>query len=131
MLRKSLLLALLTAFILTGLGSPTFTTAQETPAAEEGAKPKKKKPRANNPNTDYGKAQQMLKDAGLYQGEITGYKNPETTEALRKYQEQNGLKVTGTLNNETREKMGLPKRKPPVRKKEGGGETAPQSQPNP
>ncbi len=128
MLRKSLLLALLTAFVLTGFGGPTFTAAQETPAAEEGTKPKKK-PRANNPNTDYGKAQQMLKDAGLYKGEITGYKNPETTEALRKYQEQNGLKVTGTLSNETREKMGLPKRKPPVKKKEEGGETAPQSKP--
>lgn len=43
MLRKSLLLALLTAFILTGFGSPTFTAAQEAPAAEESAKPKKKK----------------------------------------------------------------------------------------
>ncbi|MGQ9895953.1 MAG: peptidoglycan-binding domain-containing protein [Acidobacteriota bacterium] len=125
MLRKSLLLALLAAFVLTGFSGLTLTAAaQETPAAEKGAKPKRKRNCANNPNTDYGKAQTMLKEAGLYQGEITGCKNPETTEALRKYQEQNGLKVTGTLNNETREKMGLPKRKPPVKKKaEEGAET--------
>lgn len=126
MLRKRLSLTLLVALVLTGFGGLTVTYAQDAPAAEEGAKPKKKKPRANNPDTDYGKAQTILKEAGLYQGEITGYKNPETTEALRKYQERNGLKVTGTLSNETREKMGLPKRKSPAKKKkEDGGETSP------
>ncbi len=126
MARKRSLLALLVAALLTGFGGLDFARAQEAPATEEGAKPKRKKPRGNNPNTDYGKAQTMLKEAGLYAGEVTGYKNAETTEAIRKYQEQNGLKVTGTLNNETREKMGLPKRKPPVKKKqEEGGEATP------
>ncbi|OYT71544.1 MAG: hypothetical protein CFK52_07880 [Chloracidobacterium sp. CP2_5A] len=123
---KRSLLALLVALLLTGFGGLTVTYAQNAPAAEEGSKPKKKKPRGNNPNTDYGKAQTKLKEAGLYQGEVTGYKNAETTEAIRKYQEQNGLKVTGTLSNETREKLGLPKRKPPVKKKkEEGGEATP------
>ncbi|MFQ3589048.1 MAG: peptidoglycan-binding domain-containing protein [Chloracidobacterium sp.] len=128
MSNKRTLLALVVALMLVSFGGPTFTFAQDAPAAETGAAPKKKKPRTNNPNTDYGKAQTTLKEAGLYQGEVTGYKNAETTEAIRKYQEQNGLKVTGTLNNETREKMGLPKRKAPAKKKkEEGGEAAPQS----
>ncbi|MCS7079051.1 MAG: peptidoglycan-binding protein [Chloracidobacterium sp.] len=127
MLRKHAFFAILVACLLVSFSGMTVAFTQDTPAAEEGSKPKKK-PRANNPNTDYGKAQTILKEAGLYKGEITGYKNAETTEALRKYQEQNGLKVTGTLTNETREKMGLPKRKAPAKKKkEEGGQTTPSS----
>ncbi len=127
MVHKRLLITLLVALLLTGLGSLGSTYAQETPPTEEATAPKKRKSRANNPNTIYGKAQTILKEAGLYQGEVTGYKNAETTEAIRKYQEQNGLKVTGTLNNETREKMGLPKRKAPAKKPEEDGQTAPSS----
>ncbi|MBI4748820.1 MAG: peptidoglycan-binding protein [Acidobacteria bacterium] len=65
------------------------------------------KERKANPNTQYGKAQQLLKGAGLYRGEVTGYKNDETVEALKAYQQQNNLKVTGTLSKETKDKMGI------------------------
>jgi peptidoglycan hydrolase-like protein with peptidoglycan-binding domain len=91
----------------------TFNTfAAQTPAA-----PPAKAARKAKPESDYGKVQIKLREMGLYKGEITGYKNPETIEALRQYQQKNGLKVTGTLSAETRAKFGLPERKP--RKKTG------------
>jgi peptidoglycan hydrolase-like protein with peptidoglycan-binding domain len=80
------------------------------------AEAKSKGPRKPNPNTEYGKVQTKLKELGLYKGEVTGFKNPETAEALRAYQKQNGLKETGTLSAETREKFGLPARKTAAKK---------------
>lgn len=52
-------------------------------------------------------AQTLLKGRGLYGGEATGKLDTETRAALRKYQEAEGLKVTGTLNRATLEKMGV------------------------
>lgn len=91
---KRLLLVPVVAGAPGGFGGPAVTYAQGAAAVEGSARPKKRKPRADNPN---GKTQAILKEAGPYQGDITGHKNPETTEAPRKYKEQNGLKVTGTL----------------------------------
>lgn len=51
--------------------------------------------------------QKKLKDGGMYAGEQTGKLDDATREALKKYQETNGLKVTGTLNQATLEKMGV------------------------
>ncbi len=52
-------------------------------------------------------AQKMLKDGGMYAGEQTGKLDDATRQGLKKYQEANGLKVTGTLNKLTLEKMGV------------------------
>lgn len=53
------------------------------------------------------KAQEILKNAGYYKGEKTGKLDKDTREALKKYQEANELKKTGTLNAETLQKMGI------------------------
>lgn len=52
-------------------------------------------------------AQKILKDKGMYSGEQTGKLDDATRDGLKKYQEANGLKVTGTLNQATLEKMGV------------------------
>ncbi len=52
-------------------------------------------------------AQKMLKEKGMYSGEETGKLDEATREGLKKYQEANGIKVTGTLNQVTIEKMGI------------------------
>lgn len=52
-------------------------------------------------------AQTMLQTRSLYGGEITGKLNADTRAALRKFQEAEGIKVTGTLNRETLEKMSI------------------------
>ncbi len=52
-------------------------------------------------------AQRKLKAGNMYAGEEIGKLDDATREGLKKYQEANGLKVTGTLNQVTLEKMGI------------------------
>ena len=52
-------------------------------------------------------AQALLKDRGFYGGEQLGKLDDATRDGLRKYQQAEGLKVTGTLNKITLEKMNI------------------------
>lgn len=52
-------------------------------------------------------AQTLLKGRGFYAGEGSGKLDAETRAALRKYQEAESLKVTGTMNKATLEKMNI------------------------
>ncbi len=52
-------------------------------------------------------AQAILKQRGFYNGEQAGKLNSDTRAGLRKYQQAEGLKVTGTLNKATLAKMGI------------------------
>ena len=52
-------------------------------------------------------AQAILKQRGFYGGEQLGKLDDATREGLRKYQQAEGLKVTGTLNKLTLEKMNI------------------------
>lgn len=53
-------------------------------------------------------AQKILKDRSFYAGEQTGKLDPDTRAGLKKYQAAENLKVTGTLNKVTLEKMSVP-----------------------
>ena len=53
-------------------------------------------------------AQAILKERGFYAGEQLGKLDDATRDGLRKYQQAEGLKVTGTLNRVTLEKMNIP-----------------------
>ncbi len=52
-------------------------------------------------------AQDILRQRNFYAGESTGKLDPTTREGLKKYQEAEGLKVTGTLNAATLQKMNV------------------------
>jgi len=52
-------------------------------------------------------AQKILKDRGFYAGEETGKLDDDTRAGLKKYQAAESLKVTGTLNRVTLEKMAI------------------------
>ena len=52
-------------------------------------------------------AQAILKQRGFYGGEQIGKLDDATRDGLRKYQQAEGLKVTGTLNKITLEKMSI------------------------
>jgi peptidoglycan hydrolase-like protein with peptidoglycan-binding domain len=52
-------------------------------------------------------AQKILKDRSFYAGEQTGKLDPDTRAGLKKYQAAESLKVSGTLNKVTLEKMGV------------------------
>ena len=51
--------------------------------------------------------QQVLKDQGFYYGEINGETNANLTAAIRRYQIRNGLQVSGELNSETLQSLGI------------------------
>ncbi|MGZ8847670.1 MAG: peptidoglycan-binding domain-containing protein [Pyrinomonadaceae bacterium] len=52
-------------------------------------------------------AQAILKQRNFYSGEQTGKLDDPTRAGLKEYQKAEGLKVTGTLNKVTLEKMGV------------------------
>lgn len=52
-------------------------------------------------------AQAILKQRSFYNGEQVGKLDTDTRAGLRKYQQAEGLKVTGTLNKATLTKMGI------------------------
>ena len=54
---------------------------------------------------DINAAQQALKDEGLYQGPIDGAMGPETARALKRFQSDNGLKQTATLDEQTQDQL--------------------------
>ena len=77
-------------------------------ATTDGSEAKKRGPVFRATKEQIMQTQKMLKDGGMYAGEQTGKLDDATREGLKKYQEANGLKVTGTLNQATLEKMGIP-----------------------
>jgi peptidoglycan hydrolase-like protein with peptidoglycan-binding domain len=52
-------------------------------------------------------AQAIIKQRSFYSGEQTGKLDTDTRNGLKKYQQAESLKVTGTLNKVTLEKMGI------------------------
>lgn len=52
-------------------------------------------------------AQKLLKTKGMYSGAETGKLDDATREGLKKFQTDSKIKPTGTLNQETLEKMGV------------------------
>ena len=52
-------------------------------------------------------AQAILKQRGFYAGDQMGKLDDATRDGLRKYQQAEGLKVTGTLNKITLEKINI------------------------
>jgi peptidoglycan hydrolase-like protein with peptidoglycan-binding domain len=81
------------------------STEPEKPAAKE-SKPRGPVFRATK--DQIADAQKMLKSKGMYMGEESGKLDDATRDGLKKFQEANGMKVTGTLNQMTLEKMGIP-----------------------
>jgi len=51
--------------------------------------------------------QEALKNDGFYYGEVSGEMNANLTAAIRRYQIRNGLQVTGMLNDETLQSLGI------------------------
>lgn len=67
-----------------------------------------KRPAPFRSNADQIKAaQKILKDGKMYAGDETGKLDDATRDGLKKYQETNGLKVTGSLNAATLVKMSI------------------------
>jgi len=85
--------------------SPNSYASAETNKTSDPTKPKRIIFRANK--EQIMEAQKMLKTNNFYTGEETGKLDDATRDGLKKYQAANNLKVTGTLNKITLEKMGI------------------------
>src|SRR5215467_14255349 len=81
----------------------TSSTANKT-GAKQGSK---RGPIFRATKDQINQAQAVLKERGFYAGEQIGKLDDATREGLRKYQQAEGLKVTGTLNKITLEKMNI------------------------
>lgn len=93
----TLLVTFLVGVSINAQTTPAPSSSNAQTATEE--KPKKQIFRANKDQIT--QVQKMLKV------EETGKLNDETRAAIKKYQPENGLKATGTLNRATLEKMGV------------------------
>lgn len=80
---------------------------EETKAATAASETKPKRTIFRATKDQIVDAQKVLKGFGMYSGEETGKLDDDTREGLKKYQEGKGLKITGTLNQATLEKMGI------------------------
>jgi peptidoglycan hydrolase-like protein with peptidoglycan-binding domain len=97
-MRKLIFTLFVTFLVSVSINAQTTPTSADAKTTTE-AKPKKQIFRANKDQIT--QAQKMLKV------EETGKLNDETRAAIKKYQPENGLKATGTLNRATLEKMNI------------------------
>lgn len=102
----STIFALLVA---TSIGLAIENSAKSTTQSDNSNNAAKKKRgpvfRANKEQIK--QAQAILKTRGFFAGQDSGKLDPDTRAGLKKYQEAESLKVTGTLNKVTLEKMGI------------------------
>ena len=102
-MKKYLILTLLSLCLFTtGAMAQTTTTSTQT-----GTKQTKRGPVFRATKEQINQAQAILKSRGFYNGEQIGKLDEATREGLRRYQQAEGLKVTGTLNKITLEKMNI------------------------
>ncbi|MCA1566675.1 MAG: peptidoglycan-binding protein [Acidobacteria bacterium] len=107
---RRLLVAFLTLLCAASVSLAAPNTNTSTAPQEGGAKAKpavKRGPVFRSTKEQIKQAQALLKTRGFYNGQEDGKLNDDTRAALRKYQAAEGLKVTGTLNKVTLERMGV------------------------
>lgn len=92
----------LSAVVAAQTGVPSAANANASTSA-----PKKRGPVFRAMKEQVKQSQEILKQRGFYAGDLTGKLDAPTRDGLRKYQEAEGLKVTGTLNAATLQKMNV------------------------
>lgn len=105
---KKILPMVLSLIVVSAIAAAAQNTNSSTTTNTSTTKPAKKRGPVFRANKDQVKqAQAILNTRGFYTGEPTGKLNPDTRAGLKKYQTAESLKVTGTLNKVTLEKMGV------------------------
>ncbi|MBC8030797.1 MAG: peptidoglycan-binding protein [Pyrinomonadaceae bacterium] len=99
------LLFVFAALVVAQNTNSSTTTSSNSNTAVKPKKPRKPIFRANKDQIK--QAQKILKDRAFYSGEETGKLDADTRAGLKKYQAAETIKVTGTLNRVTLEKMGI------------------------
>ncbi|HET6647430.1 MAG TPA: peptidoglycan-binding domain-containing protein [Pyrinomonadaceae bacterium] len=104
LLTLTLSLSFLFAYSIAASAQDSSTSSR---TAAKSASSRKRGPvfRANKDQVN--QAQAILKGRGFYSGTTTGKLDDATRAGLKEYQKAEGLKVTGTLNKSTLEKMSI------------------------
>ena len=105
----TILVTLLVAFSITAMAqnSNSSKANANTTAKAANANTKKRGPVFRANKDQIKQAQAILKQRNFYAGEQTGKLDDDTRAGLKKYQAAEGIKVTGTLNKVTLEKMSI------------------------
>ncbi len=105
---KKILSTILSLIVVSAIATAAQNTNSSTTTNTSATKTAKKRGPIFRANKDQIKqAQAILKTRGFYAGEQTGKLDTDTRAGLKKYQAAESLKVTGTLNKVTLEKMGV------------------------
>ena len=102
---STLLSLLFVVSVVMAQNTNSSTTANPSTSATKPKAPRKPVFRATKEQIK--QAQKILKERGFYTGEETGKLDAGTRAGLKLYQAPESLKVTGTLNRVTLEKMGI------------------------
>ncbi|MGI9105997.1 MAG: peptidoglycan-binding domain-containing protein [Pyrinomonadaceae bacterium] len=107
---KRLIFAALTLLLAVCVAPATQNTnsSNTTMQGNANAKPRVRRGPVFRANKEQIKqAQSLLKQRGFYAGEETGKLDDDTRAGLKKYQEAETMKITGTLNRDTLQKMNI------------------------
>jgi peptidoglycan hydrolase-like protein with peptidoglycan-binding domain len=104
LLTLTLSLSLLFSYSIAASAQDSSTTSKTSSKA---ASSRKRGPVFRATKEQVNQAQEILKNRGLYSGSTTGKLDEPTRAGLKEYQKAEGLKVTGTLNKSTLEKMSI------------------------
>ena len=103
---KKILSTVLSLLFVSSVAMAQTTTSSTSKTSTSAAK-RARKPIFRASKDQIKQAQKILKDRGFYTADETGKLDADTRSGLKKYQAAEGLKVTGTLNRVTLEKMGV------------------------
>ena len=109
-MKKASLAALVLLLTLSGVGvaqngNANSNTSSTTASTSNTGK--KRGPVFRASKDQIKQAQAILKQRGFYSGEQTGKLDADTRAGLKKYQAAENMKITGTLNKLTLEKMNI------------------------
>jgi peptidoglycan hydrolase-like protein with peptidoglycan-binding domain len=86
----------------------SWSTAPQSPSAQpQQAPPAHETPIQLHRGAFAFQVQERLKRLGYYEGEVDGAYGPKTTAAIRHFQRDQGLRVTGTIDQHTDTALGL------------------------
>jgi len=100
-------LSLLLVFSMAGFAQNSNTSSKTSKANANKNSNANRRPIFRATADQIKQAQALLKQRNLYTGEQTGKLDTGTRAGLKEYQKAESLKVTGTLNKITLEKMGI------------------------
>ena len=107
-MRRLVLSAFALALVASAALAQNANSTPTTKQANANSQPARKRPPVFRANQDQIKqAQAILKQRTFYAGDATGKLDDATRDGLKKYQQAEGLKVTGTLNAATLGKMNI------------------------